>query len=265
LPELPEVEALVRKLRREAVGAKITAFQAFRPRVTHPQNPVVVEGAVGRTIRAFERRGKHIVVRLDKGLSLDVHLRLSGNLTVIPDAVLRASTVRALFALRGGKALVLDDPRVLAYVNLLGDEALGTKLADIGADPLSRAFTIDYLADAARGSRKPAKVFLTEQYPISGIGNIYAAEALFRARINPSKPIGMLRRPKLELLHAGIRTVLREAIPAAVRSYKDPGVHEGMNYFVYGREGEPCKVCGRRIRRVEQAGRSTYFCPSCQK
>lgn len=264
MPELPEVEAVIRKLRKATVGAKITGFQAFRPRVTHPQSPAVVEQAVGRTIRAFERRGKHILVRLDKGCSLDVHLKLSGNLAVIPDTRLHASSVRALFALKGGTALVLDDRRLLASVNLLSDEALDEKLAHIGVDPLSRAFTVDFLADAARSSRKPAKLFLMEQDPISGLGNIYSAEALFRARIHPAKPIGKLRRPKIEALHGAIRTVLREAIPAAVRSYKEPGVHEGMNYFVYGRAGEPCKVCGRKIKRVEQSGRSTYYCPYCQ-
>jgi formamidopyrimidine-DNA glycosylase len=265
LPELPEVEAVVRKLRKAALGAKIADFRAFRPRVTHPQSPAAVQKAVGCAIRGFERRGKHIIVRLDKGLSLNVHLKLSGNLTVIPDARLHASTVRALFAFRDGRALVLDDRRALAGVNLLADPELEEKLSALGIDPLSRAFTVDYLLDVARRSRKPAKLFLMEQYPISGMGNIYSAEALFRARIHPSRDIATLRRPKIELLHSAIRTVLREAVPAAVRSYKEPGLHEGMNYFVYGRKGEPCKVCGRAIARVEQAGRSTYFCPSCQR
>ena len=265
MPELPEVEAVVRKLLRAAAGARITAFQVFRPRATHPQSPAVVEAAVGRTIRAFERRGKHIVVRLDKGVSLDVHLKLSGNLTVIPDARLHTYTVRALFTLEGGEGLALVDPRVLAWVNLLSDKALEEKLSGLGVDPLSRAFTPDFLAEAAGGRSKPAKLFLMDQHPIAGLGNIYSAEALFRARIHPATPVGKLRRPKLDRLHDGIRTVLKEAIPAAVRSYKSPGLHEGMDYFVYGREGKPCRICGRPVKRMEQAGRSTYYCAVCQR
>ena len=265
MPELPEVEAVVRKLRKAATGARITAFRALRPRATHPQDPLVLEGAVGRTIRAFERKGKHILVRLDRGLSLDVHLKLSGNLTVIPDARLYTDRVRALFTLKGGKGLALEDPRVLAYVHLLTDEALAAQLSRIGVDPLSRAFTPEFLAASARARSKPAKLFLMDQHPIAGLGNIYSAEALFRARIHPATPIGRLRKPKLNALHDAIRAVLRDAVPAAVRSYKDPGVHDGMNYFVYGREGEPCLVCGRPVVRIEQAGRSTYLCRGCQK
>ena len=265
MPELPEVEAVVRKLRKSAVGARIAALHVFRPRATHPQSPSLVEAAVGRTIEAFDRRGKHIVVRLDNGLSLHVHLQLSGNLTVIPDARLHTNTVRALFTLTGGAGLALVDPRVLAFVNLLSDRALEEKLSRIGVDPLSKGFTPDFLAEASRGRGKPAKIFLMDQHPIAGLGNIYSAEALFRARIHPATPVGKLRRPKLDLLHGGIRTVLEEAIPAAVRSYKDPGVHDGMHYFVYGREGEACRICGHPVKRMEQNGRSTYFCAVCQR
>lgn len=265
MPELPEVEAVIRKLRKAAVGARITAFQAFRPRATHPQEPAVVEAAVGCTIRSFERQGKHILVRLDKGLSLDVHLKLSGNLTVIPDARLHADTIRALFTLKGGSGLALDDRRVLAYVHLHPDIELADKLAHLGIDPLSKSFTPEFLASAAKDRKKPAKVFLMDQKPIAGLGNIYSAEALFRARIHPATPIRKVRSPKIHALHEAIRAVLKEAIPAAVRSYKHPGLHEGMDYFVYDREGEPCRVCGRAIKRIEQAGRSTYFCSNCQK
>jgi formamidopyrimidine-DNA glycosylase len=190
---------------------------------------------------------------------------MSGNLIVIPDARLHTDHVRALFTLTDGRGLVLEDRRLLGYVNLFTDEVLEKKLAGIGMDPLSKAFTPEFLVKCAKKSRKPAKVFLMDQKPVCGLGNIYSAESLFRAKIHPSKPAGSVRTPKLVSLHAAIRDVLKEAIPAAVRSYRDPGVHEGMQYRVYGREGEPCLECCRAIRRIEQAGRSTYFCPSCQR
>lgn len=256
---------MIRKLRKTAAGAKIRAFRALRPRVTHPQHPAEVEEAAGHSIRAIERRGKHIVVRLDGGLSLDVHLKMSGNLTVIPDARMHSDRVRALFTLADGRGLVLEDRRLLGYVHLFTDEQLEEKLAGIGVDPLSRAFTPSFLADAAKPSKKPVKIFLMDQKPVAGLGNIYSAESLFRARIHPAKPTGRLSPAKITKLHTAIREVLKEAIPAAVKSYRDPGAHDGMRFRVYDREGQPCVVCGRAIRRITQAGRSTYFCPFCQR
>jgi formamidopyrimidine-DNA glycosylase len=226
---------------------------------------VKLEEASGRTIRAVERRGKNIVVRLDAGLSLRVHLRMTGNLYVIPDARLHSRTVRAMLSFEDGRAIVFDDPRVLGTMHIYEDAELEGKLAAIGLDPLSRAFTAEMLIEATRASKRPAKLFLMDQSPICGLGNIYAAEALFRARIHPARPVGKLRTAKLMELHTAIRKVIREAIPAAVRSYKTPGDHAGVEYFVYARKDEPCRVCGRNIRRIAQAGRSTYFCPHCQR
>lgn len=265
MPELPEVEAVVRKLRRSATGARIAGFQAFRARATHPQTAEHVEGSVGRSIVRFERRGKHIVVRLDGGVALDVHLKMSGNLTVIPDARMHALTVRAVFALSDGRGLVLDDPRMLGHVNLFTNQELEQRLGSIGIDPLSPEFTPEFLAAAAKRSAKPVKIFLTDQKPLAGLGNIYAAEALFRARVDPARQAARLSKQKIRALHESIGAVLAEAVPAAVRSYRNPGNHEGMHYRVYDREGEPCITCGRPIGRMVQAGRSTYFCPRCQK
>jgi formamidopyrimidine-DNA glycosylase len=265
MPELPEVEAVVRKLRQEAVGAVISGAVVFRPRTTYPQPPDKLEEVVGRTIRAVERRGKNIVVSFDADLALRIHLRMTGNLYVIPDASLRRHTVRALLTFEDRRAMVFDDPRVLGTMHVHSAEELEEKLACVGVDPLSRAFTRQRFVEAARASRRPVKLFLMDQSPICGLGNIYAAEALFRARIHPGKPAGKLRAAKLADLHAAIRKVLREAIPAAIRSYRTPGDHAGVEYFVYARMGEPCRVCDRNIRRIAQAGRSTYFCPHCQR
>jgi formamidopyrimidine-DNA glycosylase len=161
--------------------------------------------------------------------------------------------------------MVLDDPRLLGTFHLLTEAEVESKLADIGVDPLGRRFTPEFFVEAARRSRRPAKLFLMDQSPVSGLGNIYAAESLFRGRVAPTRPIGSIREPRLRALHAAIREVLREAVPAAIRSYKHPGLHEGMKYRVYDREGQPCLVCGRKIKRIEQGGRSTYYCPNCQR
>jgi formamidopyrimidine-DNA glycosylase len=194
-----------------------------------------------------------------------VHLKMTGNLLVIPDYRLHTHTVRAVFELADGRGLVLDDGRLLGHVHLYTEAELASRLADIGVDPLSRAFTPELLIDAAVRSAKPAKVFLMDQKPVSGLGNIYAAEALFRARIHPAKRVNTLRRPKLIALHKGIQDTLRAALPEAIKSYRKPDQHEGMTYFVYDREGQPCRVCGKAIQRFEQAGRSTYYCPRCQR
>jgi formamidopyrimidine-DNA glycosylase len=134
-------------------------------------------------------------------------------------------------------------------------------------EPLSDAFTLDYLITAAR-ARKPAKLFLMDQQHIAGLGNIYAAEALFRSRIHPAKLISKLRRPKLEALFHAIRDVLQEAVLSSEAAYSVPGRFQEAESFacsVYDREGEPCFVCSRKIRRITQGGRSTYYCPTCQK
>jgi formamidopyrimidine-DNA glycosylase len=266
MPELPEVEAIVRKLRRASiVGVEIAAVQVLRPRAVHPQGPSEMASAIGQRFRKLERRGKNIVLHLDGGLAFRVHLRMTGNLYVIPQAGLHTDTVRVLIALRDGRALVLDDPRLLGSVNLYSPQELAVKLRQIGIDPTNKAFTAELLSAAAKKSRKPVKVFLMDQRAVSGLGNIYSAEALFRARIHPAKPANRLRRDRVSKLHTAIRDVLNKAIPAALRSYTRPGNHAGMEYFVYDREGEPCRVCGRSIQRIEQAGRSTYFCPYCQR
>jgi formamidopyrimidine-DNA glycosylase len=266
MPELPEVEAIVRKLRRDSiVGAEVLAVRVIRPRAVHPQLPASVARAVGQRVQRLERRGKNILVYLDAGLAFRVHLRMTGNLYVIPDARLHATTVRVLITFRDGRGLALDDPRLLGCVNLYTTQELEAKLQDIGVDPTSREFTLEVLAAAARRSEKPAKLFLMDQRLISGLGNIYSAEALFRACIPPQRPVNRLRGDRIAKLHEAIRQVLKEAIPAAARSYKRPGNYAGMKYLVYDRAGEPCRVCGRSIQRIEQAGRSTYFCPFCQR
>jgi formamidopyrimidine-DNA glycosylase len=265
MPELPEVEAVCRKLRRDAVGAVIEGVHVFRARTSHPQHPSELERAAGHRIDSVERRGKNILVHLSGGLVLRVHLRMTGNLFVVPNARLHSDRVRVCFSLRDGRGLVFEDTRALGVVNLHLTGELDKLLTGVGIEPLTRAFTAEWLVTAAAASKQPAKLFLMDQSNIAGVGNMYAAEALFRARIDPRKPIASIRRPKLEALHAAIVDILREGIKAAVIAYNKPGDYGDMDFAVYDRKDEPCHTCGRKIRRIVQGGRSTYYCPGCQR
>lgn len=265
MPELPEVEAVTGKLRMTAIGAPIRDVRVLRPRAAHPQSPDILKDAIGHCIESIERRGKNILLHLDRGLSLRVHLRMAGNLEVIRDHRLHRSAVRVLFQFADGRGLVFDDSRMLGSVNLYETWEVSALLGGVGVDPLSAEFTSEFFVRVAGRSSRPAKLFLMAQSPISGLGNIYSAEALFQARISPVKPMRLLSRRKLTSLHAAIQEVLREAIPQAVLSYSHPGHHESMGYRVYDREGKPCVRCRTPIVRMHQGGRSTYYCRKCQR
>jgi formamidopyrimidine-DNA glycosylase len=265
MPELPEVEAIVRKLRKDAVGALIRRAEVLRPRAVHPQKPADAVHAEGGKILRVDRRGKNILIPLSNHYWLRTHLGMTGNLYVIPDARMHTKGVRVLFALKDRRALVLDDFRILGRVNVWTEEQVAKLDTALGVEPLSRKFTIDYLADAASRSKKPAKIFLMDQQHVAGLGNIYAAEALFVARINPKQAMNRVRREKLEALHGAIVEVLKKAIRVTTKAYKKPGYFEEADFWVYGRKGEPCKRCGTKIKKMDQAGRSTYYCPKCQR
>jgi len=263
MPELPEVEAVFRKLRHDAVEARIREARLLRNRDRRMESAVA-----GRTITCVERRGKNILLSLSGDLTIRVHLRMTGNLYVIPDARQLVTTVRAWFRFDDGRALVLDDPRALGVVELLDETQLAELLTGLGPEPLSPNFDVETFVTSAAASRQPSKVFLMDQRRIAGLGNIYAAEALFRARIHPAKPMNQLSRRKLVALHKTIVEVLVDAVQSACIAYAGPGRFEARETFdlaVYGRRGESCTVCGRSIRRVLQAGRSTYYCPRCQR
>jgi formamidopyrimidine-DNA glycosylase len=263
MPELPEVEAVVRKLRADCRGQRIVAAEVFRC-----ATPEVAESAPGRRVVAVERRAKHILVRLSGGLTLHTHLRMSGNLRVIADHRLHGAYARVVLSLSGGGAIVLEDPRALARMRLASSAEVDAAMAALGPEPLSPEFTAMRFVAAAKASRLPAKLYLMDQSRVAGLGNIYAAEALHRARVHPERPMNALRAPKLQALHAAIVQVLEIAVQSAIEAYSGPGLITEAEVFpvaVYGREGESCFTCRRKIRRIPQGGRSTYFCPGCQR
>ena len=267
MPELPEVEAICARLRLEIAGARISAVDVLRSGATRPQSPAVLELAAGRRILSVERRAKNVVLRLSGGWAIRIHLRMTGDLCVLPDIRVMPATARVVFRLGAKRGLVFDDPRALGRVHLHRTEELDRLLAALGPEPLGSGFTAACLAGIARSSRQPAKLFLLDQTRIAGLGNIYAAEALFRAGIHPARPACRLRGDRIRRLHDAIVGVLRDAVQSAGAAYARPGVFQDAEAFrcaVYGREGEPCPTCGRKIRRISQGGRSTYFCPGCQ-
>jgi formamidopyrimidine-DNA glycosylase len=256
VPELPEVEAVCRRLRREALHAEIAAVRILRPSTTRPQLPRTIQKrSTGRTIEAVRRRGKNILIDLSGGEVLHIHLRMTGDLVVIPDARFHTASTRAIFEFTDGRALVFNDARALGKL-WIGEERLG----EIGIEPLSESFTPEAFEEIASRSKQPAKLFLLDQRHVAGVGNIYAAEALFRAKIDPRKPIGSLTKAKRAALQRAIVEVLKGAIG---ESYNAPS--DDFSSDVYGREGEPCRKCRTPILRIPQGGRSTYFCPRCQR
>ena len=269
MPELPEVEAVCRKLRPQITGSEIASAHFARASVARPQNPRRIERAVvGSCISAVRRRGKNIIIDLDMDRSLHVHLRMTGNLYVTEDARFRPATARAWFELSDGRGLVFDDSRCLGKIHLRRQREIEEMEKELGPEPLDAEFTVEYLAKAAAVTDQPIKLFLLDQRRIAGLGNIYAVEALHRAGIHPARPASSLRRSRLERLHAAIVRVLTDAVQSACIAYSSPGRFEEAESFpleVYDREGESCGVCRRRIRRVQQGGRSTYFCPGCQR
>ncbi len=263
MPELPEVECVAERLRAAAPWARIRRVGQFRP-------STVAGGrqAAGRRIEGVERRGKNLLLRLSGGWFARIHLRMTGDLRVLPDARLRPQTVRAWFELDDGRAVALDDPRALGRISLHPEQEEEELFRDLGPEPFSAEFTPGWLEASARRTARAAKIWLMDQRTVAGLGNIYAAEALFEAGIDPRRPAAGLSRARLMRLHGAIRDVLALAIDSVRAAYERPGgFAEGEFYpvAVYGREGEPCRRCGAAVRRLRQGGRSTYCCLKCQK
>jgi formamidopyrimidine-DNA glycosylase len=261
MPEMPEVEAVCKALRLQAEGALIKRVRLLRPSVVIGE---VDEACRGVRLDRVERRGKNILLHLSNGCLLHVHLRMTGNLYVIPDHRFLLTAVRAVWELSDGRGIVFEDPRALGRVALIGPDAL----PKTGWEPLDSEFTIAVLAGLVRGSKRPAKLFLMDQTKVAGLGNIYAAETLFRAGIDPRRAVGTLRRARLARLHKAIVAIMSGAVESVYAEYSKPGHMidaELQSLMVYGRAGEDCRVCGKAIQRLAQGGRSTYFCGKCQR
>ncbi len=267
MPELPEVEAVSRRLQEWSAGRTLVRAYFTRPQTTQPRSGrSVARQLKGQRIARVHRRAKNVLIAFESSLTLRVHLRMTGNLWVA-DPKSRPVTARAWFPLDDGREIVFDDPRLLGRMEVLSASELVAWESTQGIEPLTRGFTVNWFAERLARSRKPVKVFLLDQSIVCGLGNIWAAEALYAARIHPFIPAHQLTPQQAKSLHGAIRTILNRAVESAYADYTAPGKtleSEGYGVAVYGREGEPCHRCGAVVLRLPQAGRSTYFCPRCQ-
>jgi formamidopyrimidine-DNA glycosylase len=275
MPELPEVETIRRQLAPYVEGRRLERMEVLDARWCEPADPAVLEDAVrGRLIERLGRRGKYLILGLEDDVHVVMHLRMTGNLLLVEaaDDVPERAHLRVRFELDSGEGLLFVDVRRFGTgVALLGSDALADYFtARLGVEPLSPDFTAETLREIARGRRAPVKAFLLTQERIAGVGNIYADEALFRARIHPLRPVGTLRRPQLAALRDAVVATLEDGIDArgaTIDDFRNADGAEGAfqdRFLVHTREGEPCPRCGTPIRKLRAAGRGTYVCERCQ-
>ncbi len=287
MPELPEVETVARQLEPEVEGHRIEALEVLDARWSRPVPPERLGKEVsGATIEGLGRRGKYLLLALDGDRTLVMHLRMTGNLVLVEGEEMidpaegrllymgerstEARHLRARFVLDDGRELWFTDPRRFGEGFLIADEDLPQRFAKLGVEPLSDEFTAERLGEAAAGRQAPLKSFLLDQTRIAGVGNIYADEALYRARLHPLSPAGSMKPEHLQALRDGVVEALQAGIDAggsSIDDYRDGRGEKGTmqeRFLVHTREGEPCPDCGGEIVRIVVSGRSTYFCPSCQ-
>ena len=270
MPELPEVETIRRHLAPYVEGRTLDEVEIRDPRWSRPLAPAELEAALrGRRVERLSRRGKYLVWELEDDVYLLMHLRMTGTLLLDPAGPSRHA--RVLLTL-GEHALVFDDPRRFGTGELaLGPEALAAFFdARLGVEPLAREFTAEHLYALARRSRAPIKAFLLDQKKIAGVGNIYADEALFRARIHPLRPANRITREQAAALRDAVVDSLMAGLAAkgaTIDDFRDPYGVSGTfqdQFLVHLREAKPCPNCGTPVRKLRAAGRGTYVCETCQ-
>jgi formamidopyrimidine-DNA glycosylase len=273
VPELPEVETIRRHLAPCVEGRVIVRLEISDPRWCDPAPPAELSAAVeGRRIERLLRRGKYLDWELEDEVHVVMHLRMTGNILLAREGAPDPPYVRVRIELDSGERALFTDPRRFGTgVVLLGDAARDDYFASrLGVEPLSPDFTADALRAMARNRRQPVKAFLLTQERIAGVGNIYADEALFRARIHPQRPVGTLRLRQLEALREAVVESLRQGIDAkgaSIDDFRHPDGARGSfqdRFLVHLREGEPCVRCGRTVKKMRAAGRGTYVCERCQ-
>lgn len=257
MPELPEVEHAVRRARRAVAGKTIAGVQVLHPALRRRLSPARARTLRGARLRAVERRGKHQLFMLDDGRILHAHFRMTGDWLVDSSADELPRFARAAVTFTDGSRLVLRDPRALSTLDL--HPADSPPDLGLGLEPHDPLLTAGSLLVSFAKRRGPIKPVLLDQRLIAGLGNIYAAEALWTARISPTTRASSLTRPRVATLLGAIRRVIDRASGAR---YTDS---PSSRFAVYDRAGKPCRRCRTPIERVVQAGRSTYFCPGCQR
>lgn len=273
MPELPEVETVCRGLRAQILGRRIEGVEVRNAAVIH-QNLAPEEFAArlrGRSICGVERRGKYILLVLDDGW-LVCHLRMTGKLLVCPQTQTPNKHTHLIFLLEGGLALHYNDVRRFGgFTWSDSDPRALAPLSALGLEPLEEDFDAAYLYASARGRKRPVKSHILDQGVVAGIGNIYADEILFRAGVRPKKSAARLTKAECAAIVRATKEILAEAICAGgstIRDYVDSSMRAGsfqLAHQVYGRAGKPCYSCGSILKSVTVGGRSSVYCPHCQK
>ena len=276
MPELPEVELVVKSLDKLVKGREIVVAELLRERLA-PFNPPLefAEKLKDTVINFVHRRGKHILFDLNNGQTLIAHLRMSGRFQLLPLEYDLPKFTHAVFYFTDDMRLVFSDQRHFGFMKIVETENLfqAKELKNLAPEPFSDDFSPKYFRNILKTSKKSLKEFLLDQTKVLGLGNIYASEAMFLARVNPQIPANKVSAKKANVLFEKIREVLAESIAHGSTLNANPENIDGSYYGggfenrwrVYARENSPCTDCRTDIKRLKQGGRSTYFCPKCQK
>ncbi|WP_423602036.1 bifunctional DNA-formamidopyrimidine glycosylase/DNA-(apurinic or apyrimidinic site) lyase [Sphingomonas sp. MS122] len=270
MPELPEVETTVRGLAPVLEGRRIRRVQLRRPDLRRPMPQDLGQRLTGATVTALGRRAKYGLIDTDRGDTMIFHLGMSGRWRVDPTELLPHDHL--ILETEEGRVIALNDPRRFGSVDLVPTTEVGEWPAfkALGPEPLGPHFTADHLKAMLAGRVASIKLLLLDQRIVAGLGNIYVCEALYESRISPKRAGGSVSKPRLARLVAAVHEVLDAAIEAGGSSLRDYARPDGeLGYFskqfkVYGREGEPCE-CGGTVARYTEGGRSTFWCPKCQR
>ena len=270
MPELPEVEATRRGVERAAAGQRIQELRIHDHRLRWPVERAMIDEVAGQRLTAVERRAKYLLLRLERG-TLIVHLGMSGSLRVLDAATPRLKHDQFDLLLDSGLSIRFNDPRRFGSLHYSAEDPAQHKLLrSLAPEPLEASFDADYLHRVTRKRRAAIKQVLMNGRLVTGVGNIYASEALFRARISPRRAGRRLSRADCVRLVRSVRAALNAAIRAGGTTLRDyVGTDGSPGYFrqrlnVYERAGRPCRVCAGAVRRIRQGQRSTYYCPLCQ-
>jgi formamidopyrimidine-DNA glycosylase len=278
MPELPEVETVVRGLRPKLEGQRLDRVEQRRPDLRFPLPENFARRLTGRRVERIVRRAKYMLLHLDDGSVLLCHLGMSGRMTIV-EQVPGAERLpldrhdHVIFTTGAGTEIRFNDARRFGIMDLIAEAALEAHplLRALGPEPLGNDFNGPALAAALKGKRTPIKAALLDQQVVAGLGNIYVCEALFFAGLSPRRLAYTVQGNRAEKLAAAVRQVLTRAIEAGGSSLRDYVQASGeLGYFqhewaAYGREGEACRRCGAAIKRVVQSGRSTFYCGTCQR
>ena len=276
MPELPEVELVAKSLDKLVKGRQIITAELLREKLSPDNSPSeFAEKLKNSTINFVHRRGKHVLIDLNNYKTLLVHLRMTGRFMLLPTDQENPKHSHAIFYFEDETRLIFQDQRHFGLMKIIETERLSEtkELKDLAPEPFSDEFSTKYLQEVLAKSNRNLKEFLLDQTKVCGLGNIYVSEALFRSKINPQISANSLSKPRISRLHTEIKEVLAESIANGSTLNVNPenidgsyygGDYEG-HWRVYDQENKPCLNCQTLIKRIVQGGRSTYFCPKCQK